>query len=230
MEKNSSSKIISGDSVEQAEQWRPPDVAGGSAKKTTHIGGKNSSLMTAAQLEEMQKQAYQEAFEQGRKEGFEFGHREALEQGRKHLEHLEGLISTLDEPLKQLDEQVEQEILELVLAIVKQLVRREVKNDPGQIIGVVREALSVLPVSARHVRLVLHPDDAKLVREIYDVSEKEIGWSIVEDPVLEQGGCKVLTDVSQVDATLESRLSTLVAQLLGSERKSSDDSEGQGQP
>jgi flagellar assembly protein FliH len=186
--------------------------------------------MTAAQLEEMQKQAYQEAYEQGRKEGFEYGHREALEQGRKHLEQLEALISALDEPLKQMDDQVEQEILELVLATVKQLVRREVKNDPGQIIGVVREALSILPVSSRNVRLVLHPDDAQLVREIYDVSEKEIGWTIVEDPVLEQGGCKVLTEVSQVDATLESRLSTLIAQLMGSERKAGEEPEEQAQP
>ncbi len=227
MEKNSSSKIISGDSGEQVKQWSPPDVAAGSAKKT-HIGGKNT-LMTAAQLEEMQKQAYQEGFEQGRKEGFEYGHREALEQGRKHLERIEGLISALDEPLKQMDEQVERELLELVLAIVKQLVRREVKSDPGQIIGVVREALSILPVSARNVRLVLHPDDAKLVREIYDVSEKEIGWTIVEDPVLEQGGCKVLTEVSQVDATLESRLTALVAQLLGGARNI-DEQEDQERP
>jgi len=44
--------------------------------------------------------------------------------------------------------------------MVRQLIRREVKLDPGQIVGVVREALGILPISARNIRVVLHPEDA----------------------------------------------------------------------
>ena len=130
----------------------------------------------------------------------------------------EALVSSLDTPLKQLDDQVERELVELVISMVRQLVRREVKADPGHIIGVVREALSILPVSSRNIRVLLHPEDAVLVHQIYEFSETELGWKIVEDPVLARGGCRILTDTSQVDATLESRLATLVAPLLGDER------------
>jgi flagellar assembly protein FliH len=50
------------------------------------------------------------------------------------------------------------------------------------------------------------------------VSEAELAWKIVEDPVCARGGCKVLTGSSQVDATLESRLAALINSLLGGER------------
>ena len=107
---------------------------------------------------------------------------------------------------------------DLIIAIVRQLVRREVKSDPNMIIGVVRESLSMLPVSSRHVRLIVHPEDAELIREVYALGETEVGWTIVEDPVINRGGCKAVTETSQIDATLESRLASLIAPLLAGAR------------
>ncbi len=223
MEK-SSSKIIPNGAQEDVHQWEPPVMTRGTEDGSLFGGG--GSLLTAEQLEQVQNNAYQEGFERGQKEGFKYGHKEALEQGRVEIqasvERMDDLMATLDTPLKQLDDQVEREIISLIISMVRQLVRRAVKTDPGQVIGVVREALAVLPVSARNVRLVLHPEDAKLVREIYDVSETEVGWIIAEDPVLERGGCKVITDSSQIDATLESRLASMITRLLGGERDVDD--------
>ncbi len=65
---------------------------------------------------------------------------------------------------------------------------------------------------------MLNPEDAGLIRQVFDVTDKELGWTIMEDPVMARGGCKVLTETSQIDATLESRLAALVAPLLGGER------------
>jgi flagellar assembly protein FliH len=215
-----SSKAFSPGERDEVRPWLPPDVevpdTVGSAREEP------GTLPTADQLEQLQKQAYEEGYEQGRREGFEYGHKEALAQGREELKgrigQFEMLMSTLEEPLKQLDDQVEQALIELVITMVRQLVRREIKTDPGHIIGVVREALAILPVSSRNIRLMLHPEDAQLVRKIYALSESEPGWKIVEDPVLARGGCRVITDSSQVDATLESRLTTLIAPLLAGER------------
>ncbi|MFC1602452.1 flagellar assembly protein FliH [Pseudomonadota bacterium] len=222
MEKNSS-KVISGKKQEEVQQWDPPSISNGnSSTKKPH-----GSLMTAAQIEQIQKEAHKEGFEQGKKEGFKYGHKEALEEGRQRLQenikNLEKLFNTLETPFKQLDEQVEQELVALAIAIVKLLVRREIKTDPNQILGVVREAMAILPVSSRNVRLVLHPEDAELVREVYAATETELGWTIIEDPILARGGCRVLTDTSQVDATLESRLKSLIAPLLGGERAQEDE-------
>jgi flagellar assembly protein FliH len=225
--------VISGDELDRAEQWRPPSLRDPDTRAANHVGRNGSSserdpqdvsaeetaLPTLEQIETIQQQAYAEGYASGKQEGFDFGHREALEEARKSvsakLGQLDRLLGVLDAPLKQLDDQVEQEMLTLVVAMVRQLVRREVRTDPNQIIGVLREAMAILPVNSRQIRVMLHPDDAEIVRELYAVAETDQGWQIVEDPVVQRGGCRVVTETSQVDATLESRLHNLIAPLLG---------------
>lgn len=218
-------QVIRGDEA-QVTQWQPPHVHRKGETPVEEAHG----LLTAAQLDDIQKAAHEEGFEQGRKEGLAYGHREGLEQGRAdvgaRVERLDQVLKALDKPFEQLDQQVENEIVTLVISMVRQLIRREVKLDPGQIVGVVREALVVLPVSARNIRLVLHPEDAELVREAYSLGEYDQQWQIVEDPVIQRGGCRIHTDTSQIDATLESRLNSLIAPLLAGERmRDSDEGE-----
>lgn len=229
MEK-SLSKIMSSKDQEEVKRWQPPEMIR-SASDVSMLDVRGS-LLTAEQLERVQNQAYQEGFEQGKKDGFKFGHGEALAETRNSIrekaDKFDQLLTTLDTPLKELDEQVERELISLTISMVRQIVRREAKSDPSQIIGVVREALALLPVSSRNVQLVLHPEDAKLVREIFEVSDNGLVWNIVEDPVLGRGGCKVITDTSQIDATLESRLAAMISTLLGGERDHDEaDSEGE---
>lgn len=199
-------------------QWQPPHVHRQGETALDEARG----LLTASQLDEIQRAARDEGFEQGRKEGLAYGHREGLEEGRaevrSRIERLEQMLERLDRPFEQLDQQLENEVVTLVISMVRQLIRREVKLDPGQIVGVVREALSVLPVSARNIRVVLHPEDADLVRDAYTLGEHDQKWQIVEDPVIQRGGCRIHTDTSQIDATLDSRLSSLIAPLLAGER------------
>jgi len=210
-------------------QWLPPDVEGGKIREQRTLQPP-STPPTAAALEKLQQQAYDEGYEKGRREGFEFGHKEGLENAKQEFQRyatqFERLMGTFEQPLRELDNQVERELLSVVIAIVRQLVRREIKSDPNLIIGVVREALSILPVSSRNVRLLVHPEDAELIREIYALGDTEIGWTLVEDPVINRGGCKVVTDTSQIDATLESRLASLIAPLLAGARAVDEQEEG----
>ncbi len=220
-------RILRSGEVDDYEQWRPPSMDDSSPSRQP--GGDNAPMLTASQLELLQKQAYEEGHEEGRRAGQEFGHREGLEEARRQigekLTRLDALMSCLDHPFEQLDDQVEREVVTLVISMVKQLVRREVKTDPGHIIGVVREALGVLPVSARDIRVTLHPEDAELVREVYAMGDADQQWQVVEDPVIQRGGCRVQTEDSMVDATLESRINALIAPLLAGER---DRDQGEG--
>ena len=102
--------------------------------------------------------------------------------------------------------------------MVKQLFRREIRIDPTHVIGVVREAIQLLPIASRNVQVNLHPDDAALVRESLSPAEGEPAWTIVEDPLISHGGCRVTTENSQVDATAEARLQAVINNILGDER------------
>lgn len=207
-EQSSLSKVISGENAADCQAWQVPDM---------QRGGKAANRpMTAGQLEDIQNVARREGFAQGQQEGRSAGLKEFAEKSR----YLEQLMNSLAQPFDQIDEEVEQQLAELAMIVARQLIRRELQMDPGQVVGVVREALAVLPLATREVRLVLNPEDAALVREALALQESHNQIKIVEDPVQSRGGCRVLSEASQIDATVESRLNAVIVNVLGGQRSS----------
>ncbi|HXY97912.1 MAG TPA: FliH/SctL family protein [Steroidobacteraceae bacterium] len=134
------------------------------------------------------------------------------------VRRLDSMLQLLAAPLKAIDDQVEQQLLELAFAVGKQLARRELSAAPAQIVAILRECLEQLPLAAREVRVHLHPEDAAIVRERLAAPAEERAWSLVEDPTLARGGCLVRSDNSQIDARFESRVHAVLASVLGEQR------------
>ncbi|MGE0623974.1 MAG: flagellar assembly protein FliH [Pseudomonadales bacterium] len=193
---------------EPAERWVAPDVGDGKRSGS-------ASPMTVDRLEALQQTAYEEAYAQG----YEAGRAE----GRASLAALAAALNRclegLAEPFKELDEAVEQALVSLAIRVARQIIRREIKTDPGQIVGVVREAIELLPVAARNIEVHLHPDDAAVVRTAFGETGTNLIRALVEDPVMTRGGLRVVTDTSQVDARIEKRLEAVLATLVGGERE-----------
>jgi flagellar assembly protein FliH len=207
------------------------------------VEDEQTRVLTVDEIEAMQQQAYDEAFAQGQKEGFAKGQEAGLEQGKKdgyqlgfdegakkgyeenvHLLRKQcgdfvSLLEALAEPFRELDENVEQQLVQLAIGIASQLVRRELKIDPGQIVAVIRESVQALPLSSQQIKLSMHPDDAELVRNALAIDDISPTWKIHEDPLLTRGGCIVETDFSHVDATVENRMAAIVASILGGDRQ-----------
>lgn len=171
---------------------------------------------TAEDLEALRQAAYEEGLQAGREEGLQRGADEA----QARVQQLVSLIDSLARPLELMDARVEEELVALVIAIVRQLVRREIKTDPGVIVAAIQEALGVLPLTSREVAVKVHPEDAALLREVYPPAEAEAGpgWRIVETPAVSRGGCVVVTSTSEVDATVERRLASAIRHVFGGER------------
>ncbi len=134
------------------------------------------------------------------------------------IKRLDSMLQLIARPLQELDADVENMLLQLTLAIGKQLARRELRVDPAQVIAIIRESLAELPAAARDIRVHLHPEDAAIVRERLAAPSSDRAWTIVEDPTMSRAGCIVRTDTSQIDARLESRINTVIAHALGDER------------
>jgi flagellar assembly protein FliH len=200
-----------------AARWTAPDMGKASS-------GQKVPMPTVSGLADLQAEAHKEAFEQGLAEGREAGRAEV----RAQVERLEGMFYDLAKPLEELDAEVERELLTLAMALARQIVRRELKADPTQIIGIIREAIGKLPVAAREVRVHLHPEDAAVVRENLAPTENERAWQMVEDPVMARGGCQITSATSRVDARLESRLGAILSELMGTERHSPQGRAGGG--
>jgi flagellar assembly protein FliH len=172
---------------------------------------------TVSGLADLQAEAHAEAFAQGLAEGREAGRGEV----RAQVERLAGMFYDLAKPFEALNAEVERELLTLAMALARQIVRRELKTDPTQIIGIIRDAIAALPVAAREVRVHLHPEDAAVVRQNLAPTESERAWTIIEDPVMARGGCQITTTTSRIDARLETRLAAILSELMGTERQAS---------
>ncbi len=193
------------------------------------------ALPTVEEIEAMQRVAFEEAskqgwqdgyekgLEQGRQDGFDQGRADGFAQGRAELDQkvieFRNLLELLSEPLKELDQQVEEELVGLAVAIARQLVRRELKTETDQIMAVIRDAVQALPSRARKIQISIHPDDAEFVRSTLRVDDARPRWELLEDPLLTRGGCRVETESSRIDATVENRLNQVIAAVLGGERK-----------
>lgn len=201
-------------------------------------------ILTVDEIEVIQQQAYDEAFAQGKKDGWQEGYdkgysegkesghqqgfKEGAEQGYQEKSHtlkqqcatFISMIDTLQEPFKNLDASVEEELVELAIGIARQLLRREIKIEPGQVIAVVKAAVKALPVAHQHISLTLHPEDAELVRTTLELDEMSPPWKINEDPLMTRGGCIVDSGASHVDASVEKRLNAIINNIMGGERKS----------
>jgi flagellar assembly protein FliH len=211
------SKVLSGDALSGFKRWQVPDVTGGDERD---FAAGNNKYLTAVQLERIQKQAYDEAYARGLREGTAAGQAKVREQAGIFA----GLANSLQEPLKQTDERIENEIVQMCLAIARQIIRREITLDPGHIVSVIREALAALPASSQKIRISLHPDDAVLVRKLMAELNEDASWSVIDDITLSRGGCKVVTETSRIDASLEARIAMIASKILVDER-SNDKSE-----
>jgi flagellar assembly protein FliH len=213
--------------VASIERWSLPVVEG------NVIGRPIDERKAAAAAEAIARVAR----EQSEARGYEAGMAKAKAEMEGHINDLKARIQRLDlllqfmgRPLEELDADVEKMLLQLTLTVGKQLARRELRIDPSQVIAIIRESLQELPTAARDARVHLHPEDAAIVRERLAEPTNERAWTIVEDPTMSRGGCVVKTETSRIDARLESRINTVIANVLGDERapERTDASEGSG--
>lgn len=214
------SRLITSDGEFKA--WIQPELEGAAPPLQPQQPRKSESPEAIRKALEQELESLRES---ARRDGFLKGHTEGVAKGqaevRERAARFEALADALAAPLQQLDPQVEEELVKLALAVARQIVRRELKSDPAQVIGVVKEALNALPMASQTIRLQLHPDDARLVAETMLVNVSERKWALVENPVMQRGGCRIETDSASVDATIESRVAAIAARIMGGER--SDD-------
>jgi flagellar assembly protein FliH len=220
MSSSHKSRLITSGSGAAYEAWKPPIVLSPVLQQhedeRLRKESAHNSQLTAATLEQLQEKAYVEGFEKGHTSGIAA----AKDDITKTVALLSTLMTSLTSPFEKLDDKVVAELGQLAALIARQIVRRELKTETGQIVSIVREAVSNLPIASHNIRVVLHPEDASLVRTALSMREQEQRWELVEDPVISRGGCKVVSESARIDATVEAQLNAVIANALGGERQS----------
>lgn len=146
-----------------------------------------------------------EAYTKGMQEGFAVGMAKAKEYAANEQSQLLTIASAFEGALETVDQKIEEDILGLALTLAKTMLKTKLNVDPETILPVVRDAIHYLPNVQKPARIIVHPDDARILRDQLGEELSEQGWKIQEDSNVERGGCLVDTWGNQIDATNETR-------------------------
>lgn len=197
------------------------DTALGAAGEIEDVAPEDVKPLTLDELEAIRQDAYNEGFTTGEKDGFHAGQLKARQEAdaalAAKLAALERLMSQLFEPIAEQDQQLEVALVNLVSHMTRQVIQRELSSDSSQIRQVLREALKLLPMGAGNVRIHLNPQDFEMAKALREWHEES--WRILEDETLLPGGCRVESEHSRIDASIETRLSQALEQLFEQQRE-----------
>jgi len=195
-----SSVIITKEQLTAFERWEL-------ASFDTHPVGKRhgNALATVAELENIRQQAHDE--------GYSAGYAAGAQQARTEAAQIHTLMQSMQDSLNQLDEKLAQSLLDLSLEIARKMAGEAMQVHPEVILKIVGDAISGLPHFNQNAHLILHPDDAELVRRQMSEQLSHAGWKIFTDTQIRRGGCRAETAHSQVDATTEARWKRIVESI-----------------
>lgn len=194
--------------------------AEGEVAQVEEVAPEDVKPLTLDELEAIRQEAYNEGFATGEKDGFHTGQLKARQEGEAalalKLDSLETLMSQLLEPIAEQDQQLEVALVRLVSHMVGEVVQRELSIDSSHIRQVLREALKLLPMGADNVRIQVNPQDFETIKTLRERHEES--WRILEDDSLLPGGCRIESEHSQIDATIETRMAQALKQLFEQQR------------
>lgn len=160
-------------------------------------------LPTADEVENIHQEAHKAGYAAGYEEGTARARMEAL---RFHT-----LTEELEKALKQIDQNVGDNLVSLAVELAEQMVRQSLAIKPDLVLATIREALQQIFHS--HATVHLHPEDAALLRRFADEQPSYAGHRIFEDTTISRGGCRVEAGGSQIDATMETRWRRIIENL-----------------
>lgn len=201
--------------IEGCKPWQAPKLNDAEDDKFDFKISGNESVQQRIQQQSVRQQAFEQSYAKGYLEGMAQGQIELTGQ----LAHFQSLMASLAMPIPGIDDAVVDEMVQLCMIIVKQMVRRELKISSGDVVSVIRESLSLLPIASASVTIELNPEDALMVGKSMIHPDVDSNWKIVEDPLMMRGGCRVMTNASRIDATIESRINAAITSILGDEQE-----------
>ncbi len=175
---------------------------------------------------EATEEARREGYDQGRDEGCAAGRREAFDQAKQEFQARQAdLIRAMQQTIKQFDEHkhrlistVHRDLVELAAAIARRVAKRMGPLDRGMAVENLKEVID--HVAARSDLVVrISPKDEEAIRLFVEGLAKDQEEyqhvRVLADEKISPGGCILTTAEGQIDATIETQLDRLTAELVG---------------
>jgi len=186
------------------------------ARKILSDAGKKAAELEGdikARVAETQREAFEKGVAEGREQGYTEGKAEA---GRL-VERLHTILTKAIEKRNEIIQESETQIINLVLLIVKKVIKVISENQKNVVINNVVQALRKLR-SRGDVVIRVNLADLQLtsehVKDFMKMVENVKSITVLEDSSVDKGGCIIETDFGQIDGRVSSQLHEIEEKIL----------------
>jgi flagellar assembly protein FliH len=165
------------------------------------IEAPKGGISTAAEVEALRRNAYQEGMALARQEA------EAL--ALRYRGAIEDLVGAKEALMRS----CEADLVRLALTIAREVLMADVTGREHFTQRMVEHALSVMG-DAQNMTLKMGPQDLALMRQHKPELLRRVGLNWVEDPALQLGGIVVEGDRGRMDASITQRIEAMAHKLL----------------
>ncbi|TGD73151.1 flagellar assembly protein FliH [Mangrovimicrobium sediminis] len=196
-----------------AVQPEQPAAAEASAQRAALAQDKAFKKARADGLREGREEGRKAGYEAGLAEGRAAAQAELEQRSKELLQPIGELAEEFSHALGHMSEEVTGQLVELALAIGQSMALECIEEHPEIATIAVRSILESEVAPGSHPQLLLNPVDIDAVRSALGDELAVLGWQIKPDERVSRGGCLVKSELSQIDATWESRWRTLTAKV-----------------
>ncbi|MBA4368715.1 MAG: hypothetical protein C0403_13875, partial [Desulfobacterium sp.] len=173
-------------------------------------------------VEQIQKEAHEKGFSLGKKEGYEAG----IQEARQIVENLTQIMVSIEDLWHRMVVQNENDIIELVKRISEKVIYGNAQIDNEIVKRAILKSFELIPEPTEATINVSAEDYDFIETAKEDLFEKIKSLkriSIVSDPSLTRGGCRIETKVGEVDSDIQSRLDAISRSIIDSASEMADD-------
>jgi flagellar assembly protein FliH len=201
------SRFIPREELEGFAAWRPHafDEARAPRDEAARAAGDQAALNGARQA------GYQDGYRDGLVALESFKQAFAAQMAAQ----LGALVAAFDTEFAQLESRMAE-------SVARQVVRSELTTRPELAATVASQAVEAVLLSAKHIRVHVHPEDLALVQQGAADALGARGARLLADTGMSRGGCRVESDLGRIDATIETRWAQ-AAETLGQPMALRDD-------
>jgi flagellar assembly protein FliH len=181
---------------------------------------KSREILDAArsEAERIRKAAYDSAFSEGCKKGLEQGMDEGFQKAEGTRQEALHVLEEAHRISREYIEGKKEEIVDLAVKIAAKIIGYEASMDDSIIEKIASEAIAA-SVAREQAVIRVNPMDYAVLDCRRDELVKAAGdncvINIIRDDQISRGGCRVDTEVSSVDATIENQLDKIKQALMG---------------
>ena len=167
-------------------------------------------------------EAYAKGLVEGRKTGHEQAFREAADRFRREqadlCKALSAAVAELERGKRDILIEAGQDMLRFAVRLAEKVTRRAVAVDSSAAVANLREVLRLVGTRT-DMTVRIHPADAETLRLFAKGLAEDVANQahvrFVEDASISPGGCRVRTETTEIDATVETQIGQIVGLILG---------------